>query len=312
MSPPSISVVLPVYNGQAFLGAAIASVLAQDADLELIISDDGSSDSTLEIARAISDPRVRVLSHADNQGIFGNLNRAIAASSAPLVQVFSQDDLMAPGFLRSQAQVLSCHSAAGLVYDAPDYIDAEGRPIAERAIDATPEVIDPATYLWLSAHYGALPASISSIMITRAALDDVGLFDPSFKVAGDLEFYNRLSERHGLVRNLARLHQVRSHGRAASAVSSAGPAYLDEEIRLAAWYRQRLPPADYAKVIGFRCATRGRYHLGWIARRFRSGQVGVALSGLWRMNRLYPLTKTLPAMVGGPPAPTLAPPPLQT
>jgi len=131
-------------------------------------------------------------------------------------------------------------------------------------------------------------------------------------VAGDLEFYNRLSERYGIVRNLARLHMVRGHRQATSALHSSGPAYLREEIRLADWYRRRLPPADYAEVMKFRAATRGRYHLSWIARTLRRGQVGQAIGGLWLMNSLYPLPWTLwgvaRSILAGPPRPSLAPP----
>ena len=67
-----ITVALPIYNGKPYLERAIASVLAQDVDLELIISDDRSSDGSLEVAESFADARIRILRNDRNQGIFGN------------------------------------------------------------------------------------------------------------------------------------------------------------------------------------------------------------------------------------------------
>jgi glycosyltransferase involved in cell wall biosynthesis len=61
VSAPLVSVIMPVYNVGSFIDQAIASVLAQDVDLELIVVNDGSTDDTGARARAVTDPRVRVL-----------------------------------------------------------------------------------------------------------------------------------------------------------------------------------------------------------------------------------------------------------
>jgi hypothetical protein len=63
-----------------------------------------------------------------------------------------------------------------------------------------------------------------------------------------------------------------------SVLSTAGPLYLRDELAMERWYRSRWKPQDYQKIRRFRSATRGLYHLGWIARALRRGRIGEALS----------------------------------
>jgi glycosyltransferase involved in cell wall biosynthesis len=267
----------------------VRSILEQDCDLELVMSDDGSRDGTADFARSLADPRVKLVLNVENLGIFGNLNRCLRAARGSLVQIFSQDDLMCPGFLASQAARLSAHPDAGLVYGAPLYIDDTGSVLPSTFRDDTPERIDLALYLWIASHYAALPASISSVMLPRRTLETVGFFNPSFRVAGDIEYYNRIAERFVFARNTEPLHKVRAHRRAASALSSAGPLYLAEEAALQGWYRDRWSKRDYARITRFRASLRGGYHLGWIARAARRGEIAKAIAALRLLHSLYPL-----------------------
>ncbi len=125
----------------------------------------------------------------------------------------------------------------------------------------------------------------------------MGLFDPKYAVAGDLEFYNRVSDHFPIVRSPEVLHSVRAHARMTQRLSSAGPTYLSEELELDLWYRTRWSAAEYRKVKWFRGALRGRYHLGWIARSALRGRVKQAAFGLWQLNKIYPLGSLLPSML---------------
>jgi glycosyltransferase involved in cell wall biosynthesis len=284
-----VSVALPVYNGLPYLKEAVATILAQDIEFELIVSDDISSDGSKAAVQALTDPRVRVLTNQTNAGIFGNLNRCIAVAKGQFIQVFSQDDLMKPGYLASQVRMLQKHPDAGLVYGTPDWIDEKGSVTWSNVGDTTPEVIDRNLFLWIASHYMALPASISSIMIPRRTFDAVGLFDAGYPVAGDIEFYNRVGERFSVLRNMEVLHTIRSHRAMTSARPTAGPLYLRDELALAKWYRDRWNARDYRRIRRFRALTRGSYHLGWIARTLRNGKFGEAATALWRLGGLYPL-----------------------
>jgi glycosyltransferase involved in cell wall biosynthesis len=284
-----ITVALPIYNGNPYLEKAITSILAQDVNLELIISDDGSSDGSLDVAEGFADPRIRILRNDRNGGIFGNLNRCISAARGDPIQVFSQDDVMLPGYLASQAALLAKHPDAGLVYGMPERIDEQGRLLGTDDSDGTPERIEWPLYLWISSHYGSLPPSISSIMIPRSTFDAVGLFDPGYPLAGDLEFYNRVAERFPVLFNREVRHAVRTHQLMTSALPTSGARYLREELRLADWYRKHWSEPELEKVRHFRADMRGRYHLGWIRRMAMRGHIAQAAHALRDLNRLYPL-----------------------
>jgi len=290
---PTITVALPIYNGEQYVKGAVASILAQPVDLELIVSDDASRDRSVAIVEAFADPRIRILHNNTNVGIFGNLNRCIEAAHSDLIQVFSQDDMMMPGFLASQAALLAKHPDAGLVYGSPVYIDASGNVIGTNDSDSTPERIERPLYVWISSHYGALPASISSIMVPRRTFETIGLFNPEYPLAGDLEFYNRAAERFVILRNKAVLHAVRSHARMTSALPTSGARYLKEELQLNQWYRRQWNENDWRAVNRFRADMRGRYHLGWIARAALAGRFSAAVHGLREVSEIYPIPSVL-------------------
>src|SRR5688500_7063988 len=95
-SEPSVSVVLPTFNGEQFLAEQLQSIVGQTfSDFELLIVDDGSFDVSREIARrfAHEDSRVRLLPSRGNRGQKARLIELIAASKAPLIAISDQDDV---------------------------------------------------------------------------------------------------------------------------------------------------------------------------------------------------------------------------
>jgi len=97
---PFFSIVIPCYNRERLVRRAIDSCLNQDCtDFELIVVDDGSTDGTAESVLAYSDPRVRLLRHAQNRGLCPTRNTGIAAAYGEWVLTFDSDDELLPGAL---------------------------------------------------------------------------------------------------------------------------------------------------------------------------------------------------------------------
>src|SRR2546428_4205756 len=97
MGAPAVSVLVTSYNRERYIGASIESVLAQTfGDFELLVTDNCSTDGTLEVARGYEriDRRVRVVVNERNLGQFGNRNRAAELAQAPLIKYHDSDDLM--------------------------------------------------------------------------------------------------------------------------------------------------------------------------------------------------------------------------
>lgn len=105
---PAVSVIMPAYNVEPYIEAAVRSVLAQTfEDFELIIVDDGATDGTYDAAgrAAGRDGRVRIIRQA-NSGLSAARNAALAHAHAPFVALLDSDDLWAPVFLERQMAIL--------------------------------------------------------------------------------------------------------------------------------------------------------------------------------------------------------------
>lgn len=112
MSEPLVTVILPVYNGAGYLGAAIESALTQTyRNLEILVVDDGSTDTSLQIATtyAAKDERIRVIPQP-NGGVAKARNTAIAAARGEFIAPLDADDLWLPDKIARQ---MACMSAAG-------------------------------------------------------------------------------------------------------------------------------------------------------------------------------------------------------
>ncbi|MFC1664099.1 glycosyltransferase [Pseudomonadota bacterium] len=102
---PQVSVVMPAYNHQRFVGEAITSVLNQSlSDLELVIIDDGSTDNTAEVIKSFSDKRIRY-QYQENQDAYNALNKAIELANGRYISVLNSDDFYTPDRLERLLEV---------------------------------------------------------------------------------------------------------------------------------------------------------------------------------------------------------------
>jgi glycosyltransferase involved in cell wall biosynthesis len=126
---PLVSVILPVYNGAAFLGSALESALSQTyRHLEIIAIDDGSTDGTPAVLDlyALRDSRIRVLTQA-NGGVARARNRGIAEAHGNFIAPLDADDLWEPTKIDRQMQrMLAAGNETGFVYSWWVWIDASG------------------------------------------------------------------------------------------------------------------------------------------------------------------------------------------
>ena len=124
-----VSVGLPFFNNRRTLADAIRSVFAQSfEDWELILVDDGSTDGSLEIARSVRDPRVRVVSDGSNRGLAARLNQIAGLARAPLLARLDGDDMLHPQRLQRQVEVFDCIPGIDLVGTAMYSLDRADHP----------------------------------------------------------------------------------------------------------------------------------------------------------------------------------------
>ena len=114
---PAVSVIMPAYNVEPYIGEAIRSALAQTyTDFELIVVDDGSKDGTAEVVTALAreDARIHLVQHA-NRGLAGARNSALRAARGALFALLDSDDLWEPTFLAEQMAILEAHPEVDIV-----------------------------------------------------------------------------------------------------------------------------------------------------------------------------------------------------
>ncbi|WP_107655995.1 glycosyltransferase family 2 protein [Nocardia suismassiliense] len=102
-----LSICVPAYNAGRTLAATMRSILDQDLELELVVLDNASSDETQAIARSFDDPRVRIFRNDVLLPIGDNWNAAIHHSTGRLVKVVCADDVLLPGSLGAQLDVMA-------------------------------------------------------------------------------------------------------------------------------------------------------------------------------------------------------------
>lgn len=113
---PLVTIGIPCYNAAKFIEIAVHSVLNQTfSNFELIITDDGSTDRTLEILRQIKDPRLKLIVDKENHGISYRLNQQIDMAQGKYFVRMDADDIMFPDRVEKQILFLESHPDVDVV-----------------------------------------------------------------------------------------------------------------------------------------------------------------------------------------------------
>lgn len=126
---PIVTVCIPTYNRPVMLRSAIESAVTQSIrDIEVIVSDNASTDDTEDVVRSFSDSRLTYDRLSTNIGLHGNLTRCLHLGRGKYRVVLHDDDLMLPSNLERKARLLDENPDVGLVHSAFHFVDVEGRP----------------------------------------------------------------------------------------------------------------------------------------------------------------------------------------
>jgi glycosyltransferase involved in cell wall biosynthesis len=203
---PAVSVCIPAFQAEAYIGATIRSVREQTfTDWELAVADDCSTDATLAEASAASngDPRIRLTRNESNLGAAANWNHAVAATSAPFVKLLCSDDILAPTCLERQVTALRSDETGrvALVASKRDIVDANGSVlIHNRGLGGLAGRVPGRVAIRKCIRAGTnLLGEPSFVLMRRATLDAVGGFDERWQYTIDLECYSRMLRDHDLI-----------------------------------------------------------------------------------------------------------------
>ncbi|MEH2271815.1 MAG: glycosyltransferase [Nostoc sp.] len=190
---PKISVIIPAYNSEKTITHTIQSVLNQTfTDLELIVINDGSQDSTLEVVTKIQDSRIKVFSYS-NAGGNVSRNRGLHHSVGEFISFLDADDLWTPDKLQSQLKALQENVNAKVAYSWTDYINANGQFILSGKRINVNENVYEKLLLNNFLENGSNP------LICRKALITLGGFDESLNAAQDWDMWLRLASKFDFI-----------------------------------------------------------------------------------------------------------------
>lgn len=213
---PLISVIIPTYNRATLLRRAIDSVYAQEGlgqlfDVEVLVVDDGSTDTTSAVANSYAE--LRYLRPSTNKGTSGARNVGLDVATGEYVAFLDDDDSWLPWKLRRQLQAIEERSEVSLVY---------GQEVkrSDRAVWVWPDPHDSPTGWMHRSLLMTCPVNTSSALIRRSHLDRAGRFDEGLRCWEDYDMWLRLALQ-GPFRFLsgpAVIYQVAASGRFLSSV----------------------------------------------------------------------------------------------
>jgi len=199
---PAIDVIIPCYNAEAYIGATIASVLAQTVlPARILVINDGSTDGSEALVKQIisttQSPVEIVLISQPNGGLSHARNTGIRQSKAQYLAFLDADDTWYPTKLEKQLQVFaqSPYPKLGMVYCAYDIIDTNGVLTNEYQVSHIRTQIRGNVYNHML-HANYMIGSGSGVLALRACFDKAGLFDEQLRALEDWDMWLRISEHY--------------------------------------------------------------------------------------------------------------------
>ena len=290
---PAVSVIMPAYNVEPYIGDAIRSALAQTfTDFELIVVDDGSKDETAEVVRSLArqDARITLVQQA-NRGLAGARNSALRAARGDFFALLDSDDLWEPAFLAEQLAILRARPEVDIVTGNGWYLGGAKHGQAARPHpDSRPA---PELASIIGDEWSVFIMSV----FRRHVYTRIGPFDESMRSNEDYDFWLRAAEA-GFVfaRNDTPLghYRVRSDSLSASdirmlrgilhvytklrPVIAARPHEMSILQRQIARFESELLVAEARLALELADFAAAREHLG--ALHARRGGATLALAGL--------------------------------
>ncbi|MBX2990028.1 MAG: glycosyltransferase family 2 protein [Bacteroidetes bacterium] len=189
---PLVSVVIPAYNAERFVGKTIESILLQTyPHFEVLVVDDGSTDSTAGIVKsfAVHDSRVKLL-QKPNGGVATARNMGIRNATGEYVAPCDSDDVWYPDRLKAQVEcMIQSDESVGLVYCWSKIIDEDDRPIVDITHSYEGRVFADLVY-------SNFLGNGSCALIRRRCFDAVGEYNGATTPCEEWDLYIRVAERY--------------------------------------------------------------------------------------------------------------------
>jgi len=196
MPNPLVSVCIPSYNIEKYIGKTIESVLSQThEDFELVIVDDNSSDNTLDIIRRYDDYRIRLVVNEKNLGPQENWNKALKEARGEYIKILCHDDLLYSSCIQDQLAVLQNpqNESVVMVCSGRDIINENDRKIMKRNFPMQKGIVSGQVAIKKIVRYGANPiGEPTAVLFKSEIVENIGHFCGDIPYIIDLEYWCRM------------------------------------------------------------------------------------------------------------------------
>lgn len=180
---PLVSVITLSFNSQDFIASTVKSVLGQSvSNLEYLIIDGGSTDSTLDIVRSFKDPRIKIISEKDD-GISDAMNKGIRAAAGKWIGIIHSDDEYVGEAIQDSIQKME-ETGLPWSYGQLEYTDRVGNTLYCSGRETAPEDMK---------NFMAIPHP--SVFVSKSLYNEIGSFRNDFKIAMDYDLCLRLLQK---------------------------------------------------------------------------------------------------------------------
>jgi glycosyltransferase involved in cell wall biosynthesis len=285
---PTVSVVVPLYNVERYIGQALSSILRQTfVDFEVLVVNDASSDRSRQIVDqfAKNDPRVSMITQ-ENRGLAGARNTGIRNARGKFIAFLDADDLWQPTKLEAHVSLLTANPEVGVSFSASELINPDG---SSTGLFQTSKIagIQPSDIFCRNPIGNGSAPVIRREVIAYEALAPEGVricwFDETFRQSEDIELWSRIAVttewQFAGIPNPLTLYRINSSGLSA-----------DVEKQLASWkkFRDKLQSINPQIVSEFGQRAEA-YQLRYLARRSSvAGDGRRAIRLLWQAVKQYP------------------------
>ena len=188
-----VSVCIPVFNGEVFIKETIEMILKQDYDnMEILVSDNESTDHTVEEIKKIKDSRIKLLQNERNLGMGGNWNSLMRQARGDYLLLVCADDYLLPGAIREKAKILDDNPDVNIVFSSSYVMNEKGRKLMIRRpfrksckLEARKMQQD----LFVKRNIFAEP---TNNMLRKSAMLEVGDFDTNLWYTIDWDYWLRM------------------------------------------------------------------------------------------------------------------------
>jgi glycosyltransferase involved in cell wall biosynthesis len=193
MTPPTISVIVPLYNHERYIAEALDSVLRQSLRSdEIIVVDDGSTDSSARLVQQYADANPVVsLRRQPNQGAHHAINTGVSQARGDIVAILNSDDAYAPQRLHECVRVLCEHEDVAAVATGLDFMDDAGAAMDNPWYKGARAYYDEVRDLGIALANGNFIMTTSNLVLRRSVVVELGGFK-ALRYAHDLDFLLRL------------------------------------------------------------------------------------------------------------------------